>query len=206
MRRIKNWIKFTESIRFEDSYQNLSDILESLSVLEDNLLQSIQAKEEDIFTMFNYLKDGGDVGIDDMVNNPKFNETLSKLGLRKSDIQQTKDYETFLRGNLKFVPIFKIEANDLMNPIYLLIESSKWSGVKLYRVNDNIKKFYDKLSSKTIEFIRGSDSYIYTTSNSGNNWDLQNIDNIDQDFRNHLTNDDIQNLLNKYDDISINII
>lgn len=199
---IKKWEIFLESIRFDNS-QNLSDIMESLSILEDNLLKSIKAEEENIFTMFNFLKDMGKLTIEDIVNNPKFNDTLSKLSLRKSEVQQTKDYETFLRRNLKFVPIFDIESNDLMNPKYILIESDE---VKLYRVNDNIKKFYDKLSSKTIELSKGDKNYIYTTSNSGNNWDLQNLENSDNDFSESLTNEDIQKLLSKYKDISVNII
>ena len=54
---------------------------------------------------------------------------------------------------------------------------NKWEDVKLYKVNDEVKKFYDKLTSKTIEILDGDENYIYQTSN-GNEWTLQNIDKI----------------------------
>jgi hypothetical protein len=203
--RIYNWKQFNESISFDNSRQNLSDILESLTVLEDNILQSIKAEEEDVFKMFNHLNRDSSDNIEDIINNPKFNDTLAKNGLRKTEIQDTSDFETFLKHSIKFVPIFRVDSNDLMNPIYLLIKSDKWDTVKLFRVNDNIKKFYDKLSSKTIELIYNNESYIYETSNSGNNWDLKNIEQKNDMFGDTITGDELKDLLNT-NDIEINII
>jgi hypothetical protein len=210
---IRTYNSFKESIEIDLNTQNLSDLLESLTIFEDSLLSSIKAEKEDIVNIFDNIKNyKGKVDIDNLSEDSNFMEALSKLGLRKSNIQNTSDFETFLGKPLKFMPIFKIQDNDLMNPTYILIQSyndsrNEWDEIRLYKVNDDIKKFYDKLSSKTIEIIDNNtkDSYIYITSNSGNDWELKNLNDETDIFKRYLQNPDLENMASKKD-ITVNII
>jgi len=210
---IRTYNSFKESIEIDLNTQNLSDLLESLTIFEDSLLSSIKAEKEDIVNIFDNIKNyKGKVDIDNLSEDSNFMEALSKLGLRKSNIQNTSDFETFLGKPLKFMSIFKIQDNDLMNPTYILIQSyndsrNEWDEIRLYKVNDDIKKFYDKLSSKTIEIIDNNtkDSYIYITSNSGNDWELKNLNDETDIFKRYLQNPDLENMASKKD-ITVNII
>jgi hypothetical protein len=43
---------------------------------------------------------------------------------------------------------YNIESNELENPAYLIFQVwheslNKWDDVKLYKINDNVQKFYD---------------------------------------------------------------
>lgn len=67
-----------------------------------------------------------------------------------------------------------------------------WESIKMYKVNDNIRNFYDKLSSRTIEITKGGKNYIYRTSNAGNDWSLQNIQNRDNIYKDIMSNDEIR--------------
>ena len=153
-----------------------------------------------------------DFNIDDLnqlEDNPEFFNSLSSLGLRKSPIQNSDDYETFVKKPCKFMMIYKFDSNDLENPIYILFQSynetlKKWDEIKLYKIKDDIKKFYDKLSSKTIEVQDGDQNYIYSTSN-GNDWELQNLDKQNDKYKRFLRKEDLQSLLDK-GGVSINII
>jgi hypothetical protein len=93
--------------------------------------------------------------------------------------------------------IYKIEQNELENPIYILFQTKdgdKWDDAKLYKIEDDIKRFYDKLSSRTIEIVDGDENYIYTTSN-GNDWELQNSDKANDIYKNNFRKDEIMKLL-----------
>lgn len=210
---IKTFNSFKESIQIDFNTQNLSDLLESLTIWEDSLLSSIKAEKEDIKKVFDYIKGSKNkFDIDDLSEDSNFIESLSTIGLRKSNIQNTNDFETFLGKPLKFMPIFRIGDNDLMNPIYILIQNyndskEEWDEIRLYRVNDDIKKFYDKLSSKTIEIIDNDtkNSYIYVTSNSGNDWQLKNTNEETDIFKKYLQNSDLEQMASNKD-ITVNII
>jgi hypothetical protein len=75
---------------------------------------------------------------------------------------------------------------------------NKWDDTKLYKMNiegSNIQqKFFDKLTSRTIEISDGSENYIYTTSN-GNEWELQNIQKENDIFKRYFRKEDLQKLL-----------
>ena len=49
MKKIKNYKEFKESLVIDLSFQNIEDLLESLSLWQDALLSSIGAEEVDIF-------------------------------------------------------------------------------------------------------------------------------------------------------------
>lgn len=198
MKFIYTYTKFNESsILLDMSKQNLSDLLESLTVWEDNILDSIKAKEINIQDMVNGIPNFND--LEELSNNPLFIENLSRLNLKKSELQSTSDFETFIKNKILFLPIYDIESNELMNPKLLFIQSNnnslnKMNPIKLYVVNDNIKKFYDKLSSKTIEIIDGNNNYIYKTGNSGNNWELQNIKDENNIYKRYITHQDLHDI------------
>jgi hypothetical protein len=109
------------------------------------------------------------------------------------------DYESFINKPCRFMFIYNIESNELENPNYLLIQSwddtlEKWDNSKLYKVNDDVNKFYNKLSSKIIEVDDDGEKYIYGTSN-GNEWTLQNIEKANDTFQKYLRKEDFENLI-----------
>lgn len=186
---------------YESNDQNLSDLLESLTIWEDNLLNSINAEEKSIKDVLNYIQQSNE-DIEDIANNVKFIEKLSENNLKKSEIHNTEDYETFMDKPLKFMPIWGAEDNELMNPRYLMIQifddkKNKWSDVKFYSVQDSMKKFYDKLSSRTIELSKNNKSWIYRTDNSGEGWELQNLQMEGGEFKRFIYKDELKTLINE---------
>ena len=207
MKFIKKYTQFNESIQLDMSKQNLSDLLESLTVWQDNLLNSIKAEELNIIDVLGDIRTND---LEELSEDPKFIERLSQVKLKKSELQSTIDYETFIKKKITFLPIYDIDANELMNPNFLFIQSfneslNKLDPIRLYRVNDDIKKFYDKLSSKTIEIIDKNINYIYKTGNSGNNWELQNIKDENDTYKRFLTHQDLHDITG-ISDVNIQII
>ena len=80
----------------------------------------------------------------------------------------------------------------------------KWDDVKIYKIKDDVKKFYDKLTSRTIEIVDGDQNYIYETSN-GNEWVLQNKDKENDVYKSVFRKEELQDLL-KDRNIKINIL
>jgi hypothetical protein len=92
-----------------------------------------------------------------------------------------------------------MEANELENPDYIIFQSwndtiSKWGDAKLYKVNADIKNFYDKLSSKVIEISDGGEKYIYQTSN-GNEWLLQNVEKANDVFKKYFRTEEFESFI-----------
>ena len=105
--------------------------------------------------------------------------------------------------------VYRVEANELENPNYIIFQPwsdvlNKWEDCKLYKVNGDIKNFYDKLSSKVIEIEDGGERYIYQTSN-GNEWTLQNVEKATDIFKKYFRTDEFEQLLRDRKS-SINII
>jgi len=179
MKYIQGYRKFLETIEIDLNINPQTDILESMSIWHDTLLTTIKAEEVDPYPVFHLDKDRfKNLDLQYLSNMTEFINSLSSLGLKKSSIESTDDYETYVNKPCKFILIYRIESNELENPEYILIQTwnetlREWSKTKVYKVNDNIKKFYDKLTSKTMEITDGDINYIYTTSN-GNEWVLQN--------------------------------
>ena len=201
--RIKNFKLFLESL-------SIDEITESMSVIENDLISSIAGEELDLFDTLKLPKDdfsGKDLNF--LSKSIEFVNSLSSLGLKKSTVQDTKDIETFLNIELKFMFIYDIEANELENPIYLIIEmwddvKMEWSNVRLFKVNNDVKRFYDILSSKTIELFYNDKNYIYKTSNT-NDWELQNLLDETTMFKRFLNNEELIDLM-KNSDVSSKII
>ena len=201
MKFLKNFKKYQESIKIEFGIINI-DINESLGLLYDNILKSIGAEESDIFDTFHLPKDdfADKMNLDLLTTNTEFINSLSSIGLKKSNITNSEDFETFFKKPCRFMMIYRVEANELENPIYITFQvwnetNKEWEDVKLFKINGNVKNFYDKLSSKTIEVTDGDENYIYITSD-GNTWELQNLDRENDVYKRFFTKDELQSLLN----------
>jgi len=200
MKFIKSFFKYQESIRI-DIIDLPQDLYESLGLLYDNILKSINAEEKDIFDTFHLPKDdfADKLNLDLLTTNAEFVNSLSSIGLKKSNVVNSEDYETFFKTPCRFMMVYRMEANELENPDYIIFQSwndtlSKWGDAKLYKVNADIKNFYDKLSSKVIEISDGGEKYIYQTSN-GNEWLLQNVDKANDVFKKYFRTDEFENFI-----------
>ena len=201
MKVIKSYNKFKESLVI-DLMMSSVDILESMNIWHDVLLSAISAEQKDMFYTLKLPKDfyQGRLTLDFLSDNIEFVNSLSSLGLKKSPVQNTEEYQTFVNKPCKWMFIYGIESNELENPIYITFQTwnetlKQWDDVKLFKINDDIKKFYDKLASKTIEVADGDENFIYVTSN-GNDWELQNLDKENDTYKRFFRKEELQSLLN----------
>lgn len=210
MRYLNNYKKFMESIVVDLGLSTVDDLLESLNILYDTLLSSINAEEVDIYDTLGLPSDSiNDLDLSIVSNNTNFIDSLTKRSLKKSELKNSDDFETFLNRPCRFMFIFDINANELENPVYLVFQTwseslKKWGDLKLYKVNDDVKKFYDKLSSKTIEVIDGDENYIYNIS-SGNEFILRNKEKMNDIYKDIFRKDEFREFL-KDRNVRINII
>lgn len=200
--------EFLESISISS---NDMDLMESLKTWHDLILTSIGAQLVDIFDELKIPRDEfvNKLDLEKLKDDVSFFNSLSSLGLRKSTIQKSDEYETFVNKPCKFMMIYNFDSNDLENPRYILFQGfnetlKKWEDVRLYKTTEDIKKFYDKLSSKTIEILDGDTNYIYSTSN-GNDWELQNLDSVNDIYKRFFRKEELQSLLDERG-VTINII
>lgn len=200
MKWLKSYAKYMESVSVDMGLQSV-DLMESLNVWHDALLDSIGAEEVDMFETFHLPADDyrGKMDLDFLDKDVEFLNSLSSIALKKSEVQKSDYFETFLNKPCKFMFVYGAEKNELENPEYLLFQSwqeslEKWDEVKLYRVMGDVQRFYEKLSSKTIEVIDGEDSYIYSASNV-NDWVLKNVEKENDVYKRILRKEELQKLL-----------
>lgn len=180
MRWIKKFKRFQESLVLDLQFDTI-DLMESLNIWHDVLLASISAEQKDILDVIKLGSEFSEkLDIDTLSENIEFINSLTSIGLKKSPVQNTEDYECFLNKPCKWMFLYNYNSNELENPEFIIFQTwnetlTKWDEAKLYKINDSVKKFYDKLTSRTIEIIDGDQNYIYSTSN-GNDWNLQNVD------------------------------
>lgn len=211
MKYLKKYKTYKESISFDLQYQAFDDLMESLNIWHDALLSSIDAEEVDIFEVLSLPKEdySDNLDIDYLEDNIEFINSLSSLGLKKSETKNSEDFQTFLNKPCKYMFIYDVNSNELQNPEYLLFQVwnetlERWDDSKLYKVNDDVKRFYDKLTSRTIEIIDGDENYIYETSN-GNEWVLQNTESENDIYKRTFRREEIQELLNNRS-VKVNVI
>jgi hypothetical protein len=211
MRKLKTYNQFKESLVIDLNFQRVEDLLESLTIWHDALLNAISAEEVDIFDTFKLPQDSfsDKLDLDTLCDNIEFINSLSSIALKKSELKNSDDYQTFLNKPCKFMFIFDINSNELENPVYLLFQVwndslNKWEDVKSYKIKDDVKKFYDKLTSRTIEIVDGDQNYIYETSN-GNEWILQNIDKENDIYKRTFRKEELQKLLDDRN-VKINVL
>jgi len=207
MGNILKYFSFLESI----SISNNMDIMESLKMWHDIILTSIGAQVVDIFDELKISREefSDKLDIEILKDDVEFFNSLSSLGLRKSAVQKSDDFETFVNKPCKFMMIYEFDSNDLENPKYILFQVfnltlKKWDNAKLYKTTEDIKKFYDKLSSKTIEIFDDGINYINTTSN-GNDWELQNLESENKVYQRFFRKEELQSLVDSKN-ITINIV
>lgn len=191
------YIKTFESFKLEEP-KTMSELLEKLSIVEQNILDSIKAEPININTFFN-----GNLptdNIDNLLNNTEFNDLLKMKGLTRGNVEQTDDYETFLLSPFKYLLIKSREKSDLHNPDFIIIQTfnsteQDWNNIKMYKINGNFKNFYDKLSNRTIEITDNGKNYIYQTSNK-NEWELTNQRETDK-FPRFIRKEDLLKIISK---------
>ena len=231
MRWLKSYSKYQESIVIDIKFQSI-DLSESLNIdWHDVLLKSISAEEVDLFSKLDMnkddYKDNSKLDLDFLCgdgdkNQPyiKFINSLSKLGLRISEVQNSDDLETFINKPCKFMFIYKQSVHDLQDPDYMMFqvwhESDKtWTPVKLYKIAGDgstqgkiLNDFYTKLSSKTIKINDSGVDYIYSTSN-GNDWILKNSEKEKDPYKKVLRKEELEELIdsikNNSDDKSVKL-
>jgi hypothetical protein len=211
MKYLKKYISFKESVLVDLNIQSIADILESLTIWSDSLLEAIGAEEVDIFDTFKLpAEDYKDkLDLDYLEDNVEFINSLSSIALKKSEVKLSDDFQTFLNKPCRFMFIYGINKNELENPSYLIFQSwnetlNKWEDVKLYKINGDVQKFYDKLTSRTIELVDGDENYIYNVSNS-NEWVLQNVEKENDIYKRTFRKEELQDLL-KERKIKVNIL
>ena len=198
MRWIKKFKRFQESLVLDLQFDTI-DLMESLNIWHDVLLASISAEQKDILDVIKLGSEFSEkLDIDTLSENIEFINSLTSIGLKKSPVQNTEDYECFLNKPCKWMFLYNYNSNELENPEFIIFQTwnetlTKWDEAKLYKINDSVKKFYDKLTSRTIEIIDGDQNYIYSTSN-GNDWNLQNVDKQNDTYQKSLGKEDLQKL------------
>ena len=189
--KIKNYTNFLK--------ENINPSNNSTDV--DDLLKSINAEQVLMGDVFNFNSEKF-TDIETLSQDGGFLSKLNEKGYKRNNLEFSKDSETFLKNksDVNFFLIFKEDDSELEpKPEFIVLQSKqnngKWSSIKMYRVKDNIRNFYDKLSSKTIEISNSNNNYIYKTSNAGKDWTLQNIQNKNKTFKDIMSNDEIKAIL-----------
>lgn len=186
--RIKNYLSFIN--------ETINPANASTDV--DDLLKSINAEQVLMGDEFNFNSEKFS-DIDSLAQNGNFLSKLDEKGYKRNNVEYSQDCETFLekRSDIKFFLIFHKDDSELdPKPDFIVIQSkskdNNWGSIKMYKIKENIRNFYDKLSSKTIELKKADINYIYRTSNGGNDWTLQNIQNKNASFKDIMSNDEIK--------------
>lgn len=211
MKYLKSYKIYKESILIDLSLSTVGDLLESLTIWHDALLSAVGAEELNIFDTLKLPLDEfkDKLDFEFLQDNVEFINSLSSIAIKKSQLQNSEDYQTFLNKPCKFMFLYDINSNELQNPVYLLFQVwneslKKWDDVKLYKINEDVKKFYDKLTSRTIEIVDGDQNYIYQTSN-GNEWVLQNLDKENDIYKRTFRKEELQEMLSSKN-VTVNII
>lgn len=188
---------------------SITILYESLNILHNELLDSLGTVEKDIYQTFQLPVDdfSDKMNLDKLDDNIEFINSLSSLGLKKSDIKSSTDFENFLKIPCQFMFIYNIGSSELENPVFIIFETwdeskNDWNPCKLYEIKGNVDNFYRKLSSRTIEIKLDGSKYIYKTSN-GNEWELQNSNQSNDVFKKTLRKEDLEKIVKDNKNIKI---
>jgi len=193
MRHIKNYNFFI------NENKNIN-----LKITIDELL-SILDEEVDIFKLFNINKDQVKItdDIDVLYENAEFNKKIDKNDLKKGKLEDTSYDEVLLDDSvkLKFFFLNNKGTIEIEEPKFIILQYNKSDGtkseIKGYQNIDKINKFYQKLTDSTIELSNGKDTYIYQTSNGGNNWEMKNVQMENDDMKGELDVDQLNDMIKK---------
>jgi hypothetical protein len=173
---------------------------EAITTDVDGLLDSINDKKVDFYALHLASDNYVNKDIDSLYNDADFNQQLFKENLKKGELESTMDIENFLRKDIdmKFFFLYSRNETVLDNPDFLILQyykDDKWHPIEIYSIKGAVEKFYEKLTAKTIKLVDNNVTYIYVTSNSGNNWLLKEKDKKNDKFKENLETDDIKNLI-----------
>lgn len=173
---------------------------ESIITDIDRLLDSINDKKVDFYSIHVSNDDYINKTIEFLYNDSDFNNQLFKENLKKGEIQNTSDIENFLRKDINMNFFFLYDRNETIidNPDYLILQYNKKDEVnpiEIYKIKGKVEDFYRELTARTIKLIYDKITYIYTTSNAGNNWTLKDKEKKSEKFKETLETEDIKNLI-----------
>lgn len=178
----------------------LQYIKESITTDVDGLLDTIKEQKVDFYAIHLSNDDYINKTIETIYDDADLNNQLFKENLKKGELNSTLDIENFLRKDIdmKFFFLYNRNETILDNPDYLILQyykENKWYPIEIYKIKGKIENFYEKLTAKTIKLTFDDTTYIYITSNSGNNWQLKNKEKRTDKFKEILETDDIKNLI-----------
>jgi hypothetical protein len=208
MKYLKSYVRFKESV----TYVGLTniDLSESLLKSHDDLLNTLGKEllfsaDDKMSKMLSELKELYKyLDLDKLNSDSNFFDSLNSLGLKKSEIKNSLDFENFINKPCKFMFLYSRDKNEnagLENPDYVLFQTwnetiQKWDELKLYLVEYDINNFLNKLTSRTIQLTDNGKNYIYTTSN-GNDWSLEDDNLADDTFKSNLRKEELQKIIDE---------
>jgi hypothetical protein len=175
-------------------------IKEAITTDVDGLLDSINDKKVDFYSIGMASDNYVNKTIDTLYDDADFNKQLFKENLKKGELESTLDIENFLRKDIdmKFFFLYSRNETILDNPDFLILQyykDDKWYPIEIYSIKGAIENFYEKLTAKTIKLVDDNVTYIYQTSNSGNNWLLKDKSKKNEKFKENLETEDIKSLI-----------
>ena len=178
----------------------LQYINESITTDVDGLLNSINDTKVDFFKIGLSNDDYIEKTIDFLYDDSDFNQQLFKQNLKKGEMETTMEIENFLRKDIdmKFFFLYSRDETVLDNPNYIILQyykDEKWFPIEIYSIKGKVEDFYKKLTAKTIKLTLDNITYIYQTSNSGNNWLLKEPEKKTSKFKENINTDDIKTLI-----------
>jgi len=178
----------------------LQYITESITTDVDGLLNSINDTKIDFFKIGLSNDDYIEKTIDFLYDDSDFNQQLFKQNLKKGEMETTMEIENFLRKDIdmKFFFLYSRDETVLDNPNYIILQyykDDKWYPIEIYSIKGKVEEFYKKLTAKTIKLTLDNITYIYQTSNSGNNWLLKEPEKKTSKFKENINTDDIKTLI-----------
>ncbi len=207
MKYLKRFKLFEKSL--EEAVEELKDFQKELDINSNltKLIKSIDGIELELSTIFEHLL--GDEDITELEDDPKFNNELSDRNLKISELFDTEESATLIKLRLKYYWIYTTDSTELDTPVYILLQwvnkDNTLSNIRLFYVQKDITNFYDELS--TVKMIvkqkdKKSNKWIYISSNSGQNWVLQNAENATTTFKQTLNAEDVEEL-SKHPDVIV---
>jgi hypothetical protein len=204
MKHIKSYYVYKaliESASIEESEEELKDFQKENDIqkTKTDILKTIQSVELNWLSIF---KQEYSNVIDNILSNPDFLEELKTKNMKISELFNSKDSTNLVDKPFKYFWIYSKESDQFSTPIYLVMQSygdGKIYKKKIYYPQDNIDKFYSGMDQLTMSIKKGDDKYIYTSSNSGRNWKLEDPTKKTDMFGENLLTDDVEQFLQNKD-------
>lgn len=193
MKIIKTFNDFVNEKILNKIKISIDELLDTIDHNELNLLKTFKLDSENVSPKDNISK---------LYDDAEFNKNIDKKGLKKSKLHDTKDNQTLLEDNiiLRFFFIYPKGSMELEEPNHIIIQyfdknTNEISDIRIFENKDSINDFYKTLTDKTIELSKGKKEFIYQTSNSGNNWELKNPNQVKGSFKSELDFEEMDSLL-----------